>query len=259
MGKLWIVIAMSVMAACAPKRAQTTVVRPAVASTDAQPLEDATPFHTARESVAATTDSTLFAQQPQPQPQPQPMPMQPTSAEPSTARPEGMAFALGVGYQLSTSLETPNVTSMRLRLSSGFTIEPIFAIANESVTTETMNVEANDKHTLFSVAALGRLPLISRGKADFEGLARLGFSNDKDNPDGDFNTTTINRFAVGWGMAVGWWFSPHWNLSMSVTNDLIAYSSTKKQTGPGVSTTSTTTDIGLIFSPQVLLMLHLYN
>ena len=197
--------------------------------------------------------------QPQPPPQPQPMPMQPASTEPSSARPEGMALALGLGYQLPTSLETPNITSMRLRLSSGFTIEPAFAIANESTTTEMMGVEANDKHTIFSLFALGRLPLISRGKADFEGLARLGFSNDKDNPDGDFNTTTINRFAVGWGMAVGWWFSPHWQFTMNVTNDLIAYSSTKKQTGPGVSTTTSTTEIGLIFTPQVFMMLHLYN
>ncbi|HEY6035767.1 MAG TPA: hypothetical protein VIV58_15940, partial [Kofleriaceae bacterium] len=64
---------------------------------------------------------------------------------------------------------------------------------------------------------------------------------------------------VGWGMAVGWWFSPHWQFTMNVTNDLIAYNSTKKQTGPGVSTTTSTTEIGLIFSPQVFMMLHLYN
>lgn len=184
---------------------------------------------------------------------------QTTESEPKSARPDGMAIGLGIGYQLPTSLETPNITSMRLRLPSGFTIEPAFAIANTSTTNEQAGIEVNDKHTLFSLFALGRLPMISRGHADFEGLARVGFSNDKDNPDGQFNNTTTNRFAVGWGLAVGYWFSQHWQLSMNVTNDLIAYSSANMQTGAGMSTKTSTTEIGLIFVPQVFMMLHLYN
>jgi hypothetical protein len=211
-------------------------------------------------TTTTTTEQTSVA--PTPAPPPPPMQSQPvvtTQEEPTSARPVGLAIGLGLGYQLPTSLETPNITSMRLRLASGLTIEPALAVSNESTTTEMASMEATDKHTVFAVFALGRLPLISRGRADFEGLARLGFTNDKDNPDGDFNTTTTNRFAVGWGLAVGYWFSQHWQLSMNVTNDIISYQSTKHQLGAGMTTKASSTEIGLIFTPQVFVMLHLYN
>ncbi len=197
--------------------------------------------------------------QPEPQPQPPPRPvMQQTQPEVSSDRPEGFAIALGLGYALPTSLQTPNITSARIRLSSGFEIEPALRISNESSTTETV-MESTDKHTTFALFALGRLSLIQRGRADLNVLARLGFANDKTNPDGDFNTTTVNSFGIGWGLGVGYWFSPHWQLSMNVTNDIVSYSSQKVQAGPGTTTSSSTTEIGVIFSPQVFMMLHLYN
>ncbi|HUS28904.1 MAG TPA: hypothetical protein VMZ53_10345 [Kofleriaceae bacterium] len=201
--------------------------------------------------VTNTTPTPVVVASPTPQPQP--------VAESAGPRPDGMALGLGVGYQLPTSLETPNITSFRLRLAGGLTLEPAFAVSNESETAEAAGVEATNKHTVFSLFAMGRLPLISRGKADFEGLARLGFTNDKDNPDGDFNTTTTNRFGVGWGIAVGYWFSPHWQLSFNVTNDLIDFTSRKTQAGPGMTTKQSSTEIGLIFAPSVFMMLHLYN
>lgn len=195
-----------------------------------------------------------------------PAPVQSTS-EPATARPDGLSMALGIGYALPTSLETPNVTSFRLRLAGGLTFEPAFEVSNSSTKGSVTGVtptppDTSDKHTTFSLFTLARLPLISRGKADFEGLARVGFTSDKVNPDGDFNSTTTTSFDLGWGVAVGWWFSPHWNLSFNVTNALFTYGSTKKESpgamGP-IDTTTSTTEIGLIFHPTVFAMLHLYN
>lgn len=215
--------------------------------------------------TTVTTDTTVTQPVVQPTPEPQPPPAPAvvetttTSSEPATVRPDGMSFGLGLGYQLPTSLETPNITSMRLRLATGLTIEPAFAIANTSTSTDNGTTETTEKETVFSIFALLRLPLISRGKADFEGLARVGFTNDKQNPEGDFNTTTTNRFGVGWGFAVSYWFTQHWQLSFNVTNDLLDYSSRKQQMAADMTTKTSTTEIGLIFSPSVFAMLHLYN
>jgi hypothetical protein len=220
------------------------------------------PVDTTTTTTTTTTDTVPVDTTVQPvqtaQPVQQPVVVN-APAESTGPRPDGMALGLGVGYQLPTSLQTPNITSFRLRLAGGLTLEPAFAVANESETAEAAGMEATNKTTVFSVFAMARLPLISRGRADFEGLARVGFANEKDNPEGDFNSVTSNRFGVGWGLAVGYWFSPHWQLTFNVTNDLIDFTSTKTQAGPGMTTKSSTTEIGLIFSPQVFMMLHLYN
>ena len=66
----------------------------------------------------------------------QPAPVTPTQTqtEPVGDRPEGFAIALGLGYALPTSLQTPNITSARIRLASGFEIEPAVRIANSRPT-----------------------------------------------------------------------------------------------------------------------------
>ena len=144
------------------------------------------------------------------QPQPQPAPVVEASEPAQTDRPQGFSIGLGLGYGLPTSLETPNRTSARLRLASGLTFEPIFSIANTTSTTEAPGgLETEDKLTELGIAVLGRLPLITHGHVDLEGLASIGFTNTKNNPDGDFNTVTTNTFGIGWGVGVGYWLSQH--------------------------------------------------
>jgi len=179
-----------------------------------------------------------------------------------TDRPDGFSIALGLGYGLPTSLETPNVTSLRLRLAGGLTFEPLFSIANTSTNTDpAMNPPdpTEDKLTEFRLAALVRIPVITHNHVDLEALAAAGFSNLKDNPDGDFNTTTTNTFAIGWGVGIGYWLSRHWQLSMSVTNPIVQYEQRKTPSGTSATNKTSETTIGLIFVPQVVAMVHLYN
>jgi hypothetical protein len=196
---------------------------------------------------------------PPPPPQPAPAPVV-QEVRVQSDRPVGTSIGLGLGYGLPTSLETPNRTSARLRLPTGLTFEPLLTIANSTGTTEpSMGPESEDKITEFGVAVLGRLPLVSHGRVDLEALASVGFSNVKANPDGDFNTRTTNTFGIGWGVGIGYWLGPHWQLSMSVTNPLVQYASAKQQMGAGISSKASETTIGVIFVPQVVAMIHLYN
>jgi hypothetical protein len=180
-----------------------------------------------------------------------------------TDRPDGFSIGLGLGYGLPTSLETPNRTSARLRLGSGLTFEPLISIANDTDSTEDedpLTMDTEDKQTEFGVAVLVRIPVITRRHVDLEALATAGFTNSKNNPDGDFNSTTTNTFGIGWGVGIGYWLSQHWQLSMSVTNPLVQYASVKQQGGmANVSETTSSTTLGLIFVPQVTAMIHLYN
>lgn len=214
-----------------------------------------------------TTTTVTDPAPPDPQPDPPPPPppavvqSQPmVTTEPAeSVRPEGLSIAIGAGYGLPTSLETPNRTSLRLRLPSGLTFEPIVTISNTSASTETPTMETNNKETTFGLAALMRLPIVSRGKVDLEFLGTAGFSNSKENPEGDYNTRTVNAFQVGYGVAVAYWLSRHWNFTMSITNPILSYDKTKQQTGPDMSTSAGDTTIGLIFVPSVFMMVHLYN
>ena len=226
-------------------------------------------------SVAAAQPGPSPAPPPPPPPDTTPAPPEPTpapapAAKPAPApvavvehaptRPEGTAFALGVGYSLPISLLMPNTTSARLRLSSGLTFEPAFAIANSSTTMgSTTTTDMSTKDTELSLEALVRFPIISHGKVDLEVLGGLGFRVHKTNPEGDYNTKTVNDFSVQYGLAVGYWITPHWQFSLSTLNALVDYSQTKTQTGPADSTTESASTVGVIFSPSVMMMIHLYN
>ncbi len=196
---------------------------------------------------------------PPPPPAPTPPPQQAATEEPAGDRPEAISIALGVGYGLPTSLETPNRTSLRLRLPSGLQFEPMLTISNSTTTMDTPTMESESKATTFALAAIVRIPVITKSKVDLEFLGTAGFGNTKTNPEGDYNTRTVNTFGIGYGVGIAYWLSRHWNFSMSVTNPIISYDSTKQQTAPGMSTKAGDTTIGLIFVPSVFMMIHLYN
>ena len=198
-----------------------------------------------------------------PPPQPPPQPPQPVvhehEAKLGEDHPSELAFAIGLGYILPTSLETPNVTSVRLRLPSGLTFEPRIAFANSSQTTGMTGNETTTSTTELGLGALVRYPAIVHGKVDLEIVGLVDLDNTKINPDGADNDTTTTTFTIAWGLALDYWFTHHWNLSLTATNPLFSYTTTSMEMGAGVESKNSTTNVGLIFDPVVALMVHLYN
>jgi hypothetical protein len=219
---------------------------------------------------------------PTPPPQPEPPPPGPTPPppqppppsheivmEPAHAsdgiHPTDTAFAIGIGYARpaggSFDLQKPNVASVRLRLQNGITLEPIVAIANTSADSTTAMMDTTDTTTELDLGSLVRFPVIRHGRYDFEVLGSLGFDVVKRNPNGDYNTITTTSFALGWGIGIAYWVSPHLQFSASATNPLLTYTGIKTETSPNDadSTKQSTTTFAVQFDPEILMMLHLYN
>jgi hypothetical protein len=84
-------------------------------------------------------------------------------------------------------------------------------------------------------------------------------SNRVIDPDGDNNNRTVTTAGLGYGVALAYWLTAHWSLSLTATNPLVAFSRTRQETGVGREMTTRTTTFGLVFDPQVALMIHLYD
>ncbi len=187
---------------------------------------------------------------------------QPPAAEPTVAsrRPEGFSLGIGIGYRFPTSLQTPNTSSVRLRLASGITIEPSVVFATTSHTVD-MGTAQGGSATEFGAGAVFRFPMVQRGRMDLELLAGVDLDNvstdpDDDNPDDVRSTTTVRLL---YGVAVGAWITPHLQASLSASNSLLSYTKLREEQGLDAVTITSDTTIGLIFDPTVTFMLHLYN
>lgn len=230
--------------------------------------------------LAAALGGTALAQPlgPQPPPEEPPPPPPPAPAPPPPAppppahhepmpapiteptdpyRPSELSVGIGAGYTFPTSLETPNTTSVRLRLPSGLTFEPrlTFAQAAQEIDTGT---SVRDEQSEISLATLVRYPVIARGRVDFEVLGAVAVRNATQSPDQPNADTTTTQFSVGYGLAVTSWITSHWNLSFTAGNPLFTSTKVKQDMGPGFTTVTTTNTLGLIFDPTVQLMIHLY-
>ncbi|MBV8756231.1 MAG: hypothetical protein JO257_03080 [Deltaproteobacteria bacterium] len=223
--------------------------------------------------AAAQGDPPPSPGEPAPPPEPTPPPAPPApppppappavihqDAPPAEGRPEGTAFGIGIGYTLPTSLETPNTASLRLRFASGLTLEPRVALANSSQSTKTTgNPDTNDSTSELLLEGALRKAFIKRGRYEFEGIGGARLDVTKDDPQGDNNTITTSDISLFWGVGVGAWITSHWQFTFTIENPLISLSSTKRETAAGMSTTNSTTNIGVVFNPNVVMMIHLYN
>jgi hypothetical protein len=182
-------------------------------------------------------------------------PVTPVADATPALRPGGLAIGIGVGYLFPTSLQTPNVTSVRLRLASGLTFEPTVVLAATSIS---MPVGSNTQGEL-TLGSLVRYPLRARGAIDLEAVGSVAISNHTVDPDGDHNNRTTTTFDLGYGVALAYWLTAHWSLSLTATNTLLSVDRTHQEAGAANTTTNRTVTGGLVFDPQVAVMIHLYD
>jgi len=174
------------------------------------------------------------------------------------ARPSELAFGIGFGYVLPASLQTPNITSVRIRLPSGLTFEPQLVFANTSDKIDT-GASMSSKQTEIAIASVVHYPLRVHRKVDLELIGSAGLSTRLIHPAGDNNDRTITTVGIGYAVGIAYWLTPHWNLSLSAANPLLTYSRTRQEMTADAVTVNSSTTIGLVFSPEVTLMLHLFD
>lgn len=217
----------------------------------AQPEEPAVP----------ETVRPVALEEPPAQPEPQARPIvlaqpAPPPAETGPTRPPAFSIGVGFGYRLPTEIDLPNATSVRVRLRSGLTFEPFIGLANDSLTSDAGADESEDVNSEVALGARVRYPMRSRGRADLTlvGGATVGLITE--NPDGDSNTTKTTLFGLEYGVAIDYWLSSHWNLSLTGTNPILNLISESGETAGGDEIEVTRRQIGLIFSPRVAVMIH---
>jgi len=189
----------------------------------------------------------------------EPEPDAPPSTGARPIRPEGNTVAIGVGWDLPADVQAPNVTSVRFRHTSGFTIEPQLELSRATTKIDDNmppDIKVTTTDMVFTV--LARMPMITNGKVDFELAGGLGFGRSVINPDMADNDTTTTAFTLGYGLAVAYWFTPHVHLSLTGMNPIFSTSTEVEEMGPTLEVTTTSSSFGLVFQPNVFVMLHLY-
>lgn len=179
-----------------------------------------------------------------------------SSDETTTPRPEDMTLGFGFGYTLPADVQQISQASVRLRLVSGLTLEPIVRLATVGESLNDGDIKnANNEVTFGSNV---RIPLKERGKVSLIGQIGAGVSFTIDDPDGSDNNTTTFAVALDWGAGVEWWFNQHWSLSVTGRNPFVSYVSTTQELGAGLDDKQSTTRIGAIWDPAIDIAVHLF-
>jgi hypothetical protein len=190
-------------------------------------------------------------------PDPPPI-VQPPPKHDDTHRPTEFSVGIGIGYQLPTTLDTPNLTSVRLRLPTGLTLEPQLILAKSSRTVDT-GMPVTDETTELGIGAIIRYPIVKRSRVDLELLGALSVDQLETIPSEPDMGTRVTTTQISYGLAVSMWMARHWQLSFTAGNALLTSVKNRQEMGVGTVTVTTNTTYGLIFDPQVQLMIHLYH
>ncbi len=210
---------------------------------------------------------------PQPQPAPAPAPVYapaPTAApapapvaapepvepdEPATARAKGLSLGLGLSYVLGgAEFDRPSGASARFRLEYAITFEPFVRLATHGQSEMDGDIKNAQNELLLGTNV--RLPLKSRGKVDLIATAGAAIGVDGNDPDGDDNNTSTTTFGVDYGLGVEYWYNANWCLSFTAKNPFLNYRSVSQEVSDNLTTSSV--DVGAIWTPTTELALHLF-
>jgi hypothetical protein len=203
---------------------------------------------------------------PPPEPEPEPEPEAVESPKASNGavaddginRPGGFSLGFGFGWDFPADLQIPDTTSVRIRLPSGLIIEPALEISRLSENDEVGTADNTDNTGVIALAASARFPILSSNNMDLVGVGGGAVAFTAIDPDGGNNDTSITQFALFYGVGVDLWIRRHWAISFTTTNPLLLFEKTSTDGGGGGDTSSTDTFVGLVFDPDVLVMLHLF-
>jgi hypothetical protein len=169
-----------------------------------------------------------------------------------------MSFGIGLGIDLPAEVTAPNTTSVRLRLASGVTLEPFVTVALSGTHTEDEFGETDNGQFELSAGTNLRYPRQIHGPVDFLLVGGAGVGITSTDPDGPDNDSTTMAVGLSWGIGLEYWHNTHWSLSLTATNPFVVYSRTSQEQGPGMDAVSSSSLIGVIWEPNVVLMGHLY-
>jgi hypothetical protein len=174
-------------------------------------------------------------------------------------RPTGLSFGLGAGYRIPTwtmNLTLPDLTSLRLRWPSGFTLEPQLALGRWRNAYEVDGTEHNDSWLSGHGGLAVRFPVARRGATELvvAGHALLGmyrFHSGYGELEGEAEGDSI-WVQGGWGLGIERWLDPRVCLGVTTSNRLIEYSRSGYGSGPPYSSLSLALDL----TPRLDVMLH---
>lgn len=237
-------------------------------------LANAAPTPTPRATATPVATPAPFLATPDPTPAPEDAVVMPVARfVAGEGDPNDKTVGVGAGWVFPADLLTPNTVSVRFRLASGLTIEPLAnASFSQSFTHQHLAVSgggsaaARDYTANLAFAVQVRKPLKRRGPVELHLLVTPGvsFTDTVDNPSGVqdrvFETSTV--WALGWGLGVEY-FPPkleqHWSVSMDATNPLFGFGyNTNYDQATRVRTNTTAYSLGATFAPAVRGMVHLY-
>lgn len=181
----------------------------------------------------------------------------PALAQESAERPYGFTMGIGAGWDLPSPVDELNTASVRFRLPVGLTLEPRVELSTSSDRSEFGAVDVENTFTALTLAVTARWPLLSRGPVDWLIVGGAGIDRDKTDPDGSNNDTTDTTLGLLWGLGVEYWFGPRWVLSATATNPVLSRRTVKTES-VGDDMKQTTTSVGAVFDPDVIVMLHLF-
>jgi hypothetical protein len=175
-------------------------------------------------------------------------------------RPLPLGVGIGVGYVINAGVDLmkPTVGSVRLVLTDRIILEPFVDLSYQSTSNEVGTASTDTSSTSVGAGAQVRYTMGSRGALDFAGIGQGLLSHASTTPSTDVHNSA-QIFNLRWGFGLSWWFYSTWALSLDATNPLLSY--TRNNTdNPGAvpDSTQSTFQFGLTFSPQVMLMTHMF-